>query len=83
MGRPRKIKSYEIPENVLNMLTEHTGGGYFLMCFDNLQNFRIYSNFDSELHFKALKSDAIKWLHQIENIENQQILISLMPNNNK
>ena len=78
MGRKKQPKPYDIPDNILGGVTEHTAGGFFLFCFDDQNNFRVYSNFDSELHFKSLKADALKWLQAIDMLENQQMVASLI-----
>lgn len=80
MGRKKKIKAYQIPENVLNNLNEHIGNGFFLFCCPNEETgFQVYSNFGNEIEFKALKADIQKWLSAVEMLESQQVLQSLLP----
>lgn len=79
MSRPKKIQPYNIPENILATLEEHTHGGYFLFCQDDQGNFRVYSNFENETYFKAIKSDAVKWFNAVDGLENQQMLMTLLP----
>lgn len=78
MARPKKDKAFDIPTNILDKVNECCGRGFFLFTYDNLDHFRIYNTFDSEIDFKSLKSDILKYLNTIENIENQQILMSLV-----
>lgn len=78
MGRPKKIKPFDIPEDILAKVDECSNGAFMLFCFDDFQNFRCYSNFDSEMHFKALKSDIEKWINAVSHIESQQVLMSLV-----
>lgn len=79
MGRPKKIKPFDIPTEVLDKLNEMTNGGFMLFTLDDQLNFRPYSTFDNELIFNFLKNNTINYLEAINNIEKQQMLMSLIP----
>lgn len=79
MGRrKKKIEPYTLPDSLLGQLTEHCNHGFLLLTYDNEDNYRIYSNFDGEIPFKALKADTLKWLNSIEQIEQTQTLHGIL-----
>ncbi len=81
MGRPKKskIKPFDIPNEILDKLNEMCAGGFMLFTIDDQGNFRPYSTFDDELVFNFLKTNTMNYLEAINNIEKQQMLMSLIP----
>jgi hypothetical protein len=78
MARPKKIKQFDIPNDILDRVNECCSNGFFLFTYDNTQTFRVYNTFDDDVSFKALKADILKYLQTIEMIESQQVLQSLL-----
>ncbi len=70
----KKKAPFNIPNDILDRLNECCMRGWFLFTYDDQMNHRVYSNFDSEIDFKVLKADTIKWLNAIEQLEQQTIL---------
>ncbi len=81
MGRHKKIKAFDVPENVLNMINECSDSGWILCNYDNLNQFRIYCNFDNPYVMKSLKSDITNWLNAMSHIETQSTLHGILGNN--
>lgn len=78
MGRKRKTQAYNIPENILNMVNEHSNKGWMLFTYDDFENFRLYCNFDDSTIMKSLKSDIGTWLDAMKQLETQSTLQGLI-----
>lgn len=81
MGRRKKIIKHQVPENLLNQINENFAHGWMIYGYNFDGELQIFSNFDNELAFKALKSDILRYLNSIEMIENQQVLQGVLGSN--
>lgn len=78
MKRKKKNQPYELPDNLLTALTEHTRHGYILFTYDDKDNFRVYCNFDSDISGTALQTNACKWLQVMDNIDESIMAQSIL-----
>lgn len=81
MGRPKKIRAYDIPDNVLNVLNEHCHRGFLLFTYDNLDQLRLFCNFDDPIVMKSLKSDVCNWMNAMNHVETQATLQGILGQN--
>lgn len=83
MPRKKQKLPYNIPDNILASLGEHTKHGYILFTYDDQDNFRVYVDSDNEPLSTSLKVNALKWLQVIDNIESTLMAQSILGSNGK
>lgn len=78
MARKKIIQPYNIPEQVLNNLNEHCNRGFMLFTYDNLDNLRLYCNFDDAIVMKSLKSDIESYIEVMTNLQLNNAMQSMI-----
>lgn len=73
MGKP-----YTIPENVLQMLTEHSAGGYYLFALSSENGIQVYSKTDNKKTDIYLQDFISKWVDAGKMADVEAICMQMM-----
>jgi hypothetical protein len=77
MAMSNKIQYGEMPENLLDNLSEMSYGGYVLFSFDGSAKPQVYSQIDDDLNAMSLQYFIKNWSEAMEELSRESFLKSI------